>query len=156
MVQSKNIIRIIKRELLALSEIIIGILDFWIFPKSFFQKHKKCSYVHNFGRIWLFNELVLNFSTSIKYAKAQFNPIILSRVIEYTTYYYYRQTDTFVKSVFSDSWRLKTQRYDKNSESIKPSHMMRMLKVIFLLLVLFFKPEILITMIRNAIYILDY
>ena len=42
------------------------------------------------------------------YAKAQFNPIILSRVIKYTTYYYYyRHTDTFVKTVFSDSGGFK-------------------------------------------------
>ena len=36
-----------------------------------------------------------------------------------TTYYfyYYRQTDTFVKTVFSDSGGLKTERLDKNFES---------------------------------------
>ena len=44
----------------------------------------------NFGWMWLVNELVLTFSAPIKYAKAQFNPIILLTVIEYTTY---RQTD---------------------------------------------------------------
>ena len=36
--------------------------------------------------MWLLNELILTFSFLIKYVKAQFNPIILSRVIEYTTY----------------------------------------------------------------------
>ena len=41
----------------------------------------------------------------IKCALAQFNLIILSRVIEYMTY---RQTDTFVKTTFSDSGGLKT------------------------------------------------
>ena len=56
--------------------------------------------------MWLVNELVLTFSTPIKSAKAQFNPMILPRVIEY--YYYYRQTDTFVKKVFFDSGGLKT------------------------------------------------
>ena len=47
----------------------------------FFQKHKKYSYFYIFDRI---NELVFNFSAPIKYAKAQFNPIILSRIIEST------------------------------------------------------------------------
>ena len=37
-----------------------------------------CSYFNNFGRMWLVNELVLTFWTPIKYAKAQFNLIILS------------------------------------------------------------------------------
>ena len=58
---------------------------------GFFQKHKKSSYFNNFGRMWLVNELVLNVSAPIKYARAELNPIILSRVIEYATYY--RQTD---------------------------------------------------------------
>ena len=52
------------------------------------------------------NELVLTFSAPIKCAKAQFNLIILSRVMPHTTYY--RQTDTFVKTLFSDSGGLKT------------------------------------------------
>ena len=56
--------------------------------------------------MWLVNEHVLPFSVSIKYAKAQFNSIILSRVNEYTTYY--KQTDTHVKPVISDSEGLKT------------------------------------------------
>ena len=55
-----------------------------------FKKHKKCSYFHNFCRTWLVNELVLTFFRSDKIFQAQFNPIILSRVIEYTTY---RQRD---------------------------------------------------------------
>ena len=69
--------------------------QYWnfIFFYSFFKKHKKCFYFNNFDGMWLVNEVVLNFSTPIKYAKAQFNPMILSRVIEYTTYYNYRQTD---------------------------------------------------------------
>ena len=49
-----------------LSKTSIGNLNF---SKSFFQNHKKCSYFENFGRMWLVNELVLTFSTSIKYAK---------------------------------------------------------------------------------------
>ena len=53
------------------------VLKFWIFLKSFFRKHKKCSHFHNFCRIWLINELVLTFSATIKYTKAQFNLIIL-------------------------------------------------------------------------------
>ena len=48
--------------------------------------------------MWLVNKLVLTFSPPIKYDIAQFNPIILSRVIGYTScyyyYYYYRQTDS--------------------------------------------------------------
>ena len=42
--------------------------------------------------MWLFKKYVLTFSAPIKYAKTKFNPIILSRIIEYTTYYY-RQKD---------------------------------------------------------------
>ena len=67
-----------------------SILQFFIFSKKNF-KNKKCSYLYNFGRMWLVNKLVLTFSASINYAKAQFNSISLYRVIEYTTYY--RQTD---------------------------------------------------------------
>ena len=73
-----------------------------IFSKSFFRKLKKCFHFHNFGWMWLVNELVLKFSAPLKYAKAQFNPIILSRLIEYAIY---RQT---VKTVFSDWGSLKT------------------------------------------------
>ena len=40
------------------------------------------------GRMWLVHELVFTFSAPIKYAKVQFNSIILPRVIAYTTYYY--------------------------------------------------------------------
>ena len=54
--------------------------------------------------MWLVKELVLTVWAPIKYAKAQFNPIILSRIIEYTTY---RQTDTFIKTVSSDPGGLK-------------------------------------------------
>ena len=60
--------------------------NFW-----FFQKQKKRSSFLNFGWMWLVNKLVLTFSAPIKCAQAQFNLIILSRVIEYTTFY--RQTD---------------------------------------------------------------
>ena len=56
----------------------------------FFQKHKKFFYFDNFCRMWLVNEIVPAFSVLIKYAKAQFNLIILLRVIEYTSY---RQTN---------------------------------------------------------------
>ena len=58
--------------------------------KSFFQNKEMSSFLI-FGWIWLVNELVLTFSAPIKCAQAQLNLIILSRVIEYTTYY--RQTD---------------------------------------------------------------
>ena len=51
--------------------------QYWNF--GFFQKHKKYFYFHNFGQMWLVNEYVLNFSTSIEYVQAQFNLIILYR-----------------------------------------------------------------------------
>ena len=47
-----------------------------VFQKVFIENTKNA-----FGQIWLFNELVFTFSAPIKYAKAQFNPIILSKVI---------------------------------------------------------------------------
>ena len=84
----------------------IWILKFLIFSKSYFQKHKISAQSLNFHWMWLVNELVLTFTAPIKCAKAQFNLIILSRVMPHTTYY--RQTDTFVKTVFSDSGGLKT------------------------------------------------
>ena len=90
----------------SVSETSIGILDVFI---KFFSEAQKCSYFDNFGRMWLVNELVLTFSAPIKYDKVQFNPIILSRVIGYTTYRQTdRQTDTFVKTVFSDSKRSRS------------------------------------------------
>ena len=46
----------------------------------------------------LVNELVLTFLAPIKCAQAQFSMIILSRVIEYTTYYYI-QTDKQMSSI---------------------------------------------------------
>ena len=45
----------------------------------------------NFDWMWLVNEIVLTFSAPIKCTKAQFNLIILSRVMPHTTDY--RQTD---------------------------------------------------------------
>ena len=57
--------------------------QYWNF--GFFQKHKKYSYFNNFSRMWLVNKLVLTFSAPIKYTKAQFNLIILSRVMPHTT-----------------------------------------------------------------------
>ena len=36
--------------------------NFRFFHEFFFQKHKKCSYSNNFGRMWLVNELVPTFS----------------------------------------------------------------------------------------------
>ena len=84
--------------------------NFGFFQEFFLKKIKTFSYFHNFGWMWLVNELLLTFSVPIKYDKAQFNPIILSRVIEYTTYYYYycRQIVTFLKAAFSDSGGFKT------------------------------------------------
>ena len=67
-----------------------------------FQKHKKCSYFNNFSRMWLVNEPNITFSAPINYAKAQFNPIFLSRAAV-STDAVYTQTSTFVKMVFSAS-----------------------------------------------------
>ena len=62
----------------------------------------------------LFNELVLTFWAPIKYTKAQFNPIILSRVFENTT-----NRHTFVKTVS------------------KRNDLMKILKVIFHICVIY-------------------
>ena len=67
------------------------VLKFLIFSKSYFQKHKSSAQSLNFVWMLLVNELVLTFSALIKCTKAQFNLIILSRVMPHTTYY--RQTD---------------------------------------------------------------
>ena len=50
--------RMIGRDLSALSETNIAIFDF--FNKKI-SKTQKCSYFYNFGRMWLANELVLTF-----------------------------------------------------------------------------------------------
>ena len=42
------------------------IMQFFIFSTKEIQKHKKCSYFHKFGRMWLVNELILNFFASIR------------------------------------------------------------------------------------------
>ena len=61
--------------------------------------------------MWLVNEFVLTFSAPKKYAKAQSdNSIETYRV-------YDLQIDTFVKTIFSDSGGLKTQRFYENFES---------------------------------------
>ena len=89
--------------------------NFWFFQQVFFQKHKSSAQSLNFDWMWLVNELVLTFSAPIKCTKAQFNMIILSRVMPHTTY---RQTDTFVKTLFSDSGGLKTKDLMKFSKVI--------------------------------------
>ena len=61
-----------------------------IFSKDDFWKHKSSAQSLNFDWMWLVNELVLTFSAPIRCTKAQFNLIILSRVMPHTTY---RQTD---------------------------------------------------------------
>ena len=77
-------------------------VQYWNF--GFFQKHKKFSYFHNFGWMWLVNELFLKFSAPIMYVKAhKFNLII-----EYTTQRQAdRRTDTCVQTVFSVSKNVK-------------------------------------------------
>ena len=63
----------------------------------------------------LINELILTFSAPIKYAKTHFIPMILSRVIKYTTYRQTdRQIDTFIKTVFSYSGGLETRIFNEN------------------------------------------
>ena len=69
------------------------------------------------GQKWLVNELVLSFSTLKKSAKAQSNLMILSKVIAVTdddNDNDNRQTDTVVRTVFSQSGGLKTGRFDEN------------------------------------------
>ena len=80
----------------------------------------------NFGRMWLVNKLVFTFSAPIKYSKAHFNRIILSRIIKYATYYYYRhtRTDTFVKTVF------QTQGLSKRTDLMKISKVIFHIKLI--------------------------
>ena len=63
--------------------------QYWNFVLS--QKHKKFSYSNNFDRVWRLNELILNFPAPIKYAKAQFSPLIKSIFIVFTDT---GQTDT--------------------------------------------------------------
>ena len=58
--------------------------EYWNF--RFFQKHKTSAQSLNFDWMWLVNELVLTFSAPITCAQAQMNLVILSKVIEYTTY----------------------------------------------------------------------
>ena len=67
----------------------IAIFEFF---KKYFPKTQKCYYFHNFNWMSLVKGLVLTFWALIKYIKAQFNPIILCKVIVHTTYYYYIQT----------------------------------------------------------------
>ena len=96
------------------------VLEFLIFSKSYFQKHKSSAQSLNFDWMWLVIDLVITFSAPIKYAKAQFNLIILSRVMPHTTYYN-RQTDRhFRKNPF-----FLTQGVSKRKDLMKIS------KVIF-------------------------
>ena len=60
------------------------------FKKTNCFQQKKCSYFLNFVNMKLVNKVFLIFWALIKYAKAQFNRISLSRVIAYPTGYYYR------------------------------------------------------------------
>ena len=64
---------------------------------------------------WLTYELILSFLILKKCAKAQFNPIILLKVIAVTDDDNdNRQRDTVVKPDFSHSGDLKTWRFDEN------------------------------------------
>ena len=67
------------------------------------------------GQKWLVNELVLSFWALKKPYKAQSNLIILSKVIAVTddNDNDNRQTDTVIKTVFSQSGGLKTWRFDE-------------------------------------------
>ena len=102
------------------------------FKKSYFQKYKSSAQSLNFDWILLVNELILTFTAPIKCTKAQLNLKILSRVMPHTTYY--RQTDTFVKTVFLTQGVSKRNDLMKISKVIFhkkpiPSHMMRMYKI---------------------------
>ena len=66
------------------------------------------------GQKWLVNELVLSFWALKKSAKAQFNLMILSKVIAVTNDNDNRQTATIVNPVFSHSGDFKTWRFDEN------------------------------------------
>ena len=88
---NKNFIRIISRDLWALSEISIAIL---YFPTKF------CFYFYNCGGIWLANELVFT-SDKVWKSLIQFDTSIVSyRVHRYRTN---KQTYTFVQTVFCNS-----------------------------------------------------
>ena len=90
-----------------------------IFSKSYFKKRKSSAQSLNFDWMWLVNELVLTFSAPIKCTKAQFNLMILSRVMPHTTY---RQTD---RQTLSYKLFFLTQGVSKRKDLIKIS------KVIF-------------------------
>ena len=65
------------------------------------------------GQKWLANELDLNFLTLKKCTKGQSNRSILSKVIVLSNYKSTdRQTDTFVKTIFSDSKGLKKWKFE--------------------------------------------
>ena len=71
------------------------------------------------GQKWLANELDLHFLALKKCTKLQSNQSIFSKVIVLTNYQFTdrhtdRQTDTFVKTIFSGSGGLKTWTFDKN------------------------------------------
>ena len=95
-------------------------LKFLIFPKNYFQKHKSSAQSLNFDWMWLVNELILTFSALIMCAKAQFNLIILSRVMPHTIYY--RQTDRHFRKnpFFGLSKRKDLMKISKVIFHIKP------------------------------------
>ena len=68
------------------------------------------------GQKCLVNQLVLSFWALKKCAKAQSNLMILAKIIAVTDNDNddNRQTDTVVKTVFSQSGSLKTWRFDDN------------------------------------------
>ena len=98
------------------------VLKFLIFSKNYFQKHKSSAQPLNSDLMWLVNELVLTFSALIKCTKAQFNLIILSRVMPHTSY---RQTDRQTDRHFRKNPFFLTQGFSKRKDLMKIS------KVIF-------------------------
>ena len=84
--------------------------NFLFFQKVIF-KNKSSAQSLNFDWMWLVNKIVLTFSAPIKCAKAQFNLIILSRVMPHTTYY--RQTDNYYNMVVCESCHKKFLRERK-------------------------------------------
>ena len=87
------------------------------------MRHQIKRYCH---QMWFVNELFLSIQAPIKYAKAHYNPITILRVIvsldtgqttDETRQPFDNVTDTFVKTVFSESEGLKTRRFENNSRS---------------------------------------
>ena len=96
--------------------------NFLFFHTGFLKNTKNAPILTIFvGCGWLMNLSLLIGSDKVCQSSIQSDNFILSGVIEYTTnyqYYYIRQTDTFVKTVFSDSGISKRKDLMKISKVI--------------------------------------